>query len=255
MPRTCSVPRRSCRLRRPLPGRRDDLDPGNADPAERIASAGPQTGPPIPAPARASGDESRQPDPELHEVFHGAAKVLLRQGGLRTPREAADHAAQGAARAGAEGLRLVRVEAGRLGRSARHARLAVPAEDEEPTASTRRSPTCRQMRPLAKALKVRFRAEVALGRFDDALSTAKTMFAMSRHLGAAPDVRRRPGGYRDRGHGHRPPGGDAGTAGLPQPLLGADEPTRPSGPHRQGHGRRARGDHRRSSATWTTAPR
>ena len=42
------------------------------------------------------------------------------------------------------------------------------------------------MRPLAKALKVRFRAEVALGRFDDALKTAKTMFAMSRHLALHP---------------------------------------------------------------------
>ena len=30
------------------------------------------------------------------------------------------------------------------------------------------------------------RAEVALGRFDDALRTAKTMFAMSRHLGEHP---------------------------------------------------------------------
>ena len=47
-------------------------------------------------------------------------------------------------------------------------------------------PDVRQLRPLARALKVRFRAEVALGRFDDALRTAKTMFAMSRHLGEHP---------------------------------------------------------------------
>jgi hypothetical protein len=47
-------------------------------------------------------------------------------------------------------------------------------------------PDVRQLRPLARALKVRFRAEVALGRFDDALRTAKTMFAMSRHLGQHP---------------------------------------------------------------------
>jgi hypothetical protein len=33
-------------------------------------------------------------------------------------------------------------------------------------------PDVRQLRPLARALKVRFRAEVALGRFDDALRTA-----------------------------------------------------------------------------------
>jgi hypothetical protein len=44
-------------------------------------------------------------------------------------------------------------------------------------------PDVQQMRVLASALKVRFRAEVALGRFDDALRTAKTMFALSRHLG------------------------------------------------------------------------
>jgi hypothetical protein len=39
---------------------------------------------------------------------------------------------------------------------------------------------------LAKALKVRFRGAVALGRFDDALRTAKTMFALARHLGEHP---------------------------------------------------------------------
>jgi hypothetical protein len=43
-----------------------------------------------------------------------------------------------------------------------------------------------ELRTLAQALKVRFRAEVALHRFDDALRTAQTMFAMSRHLGEHP---------------------------------------------------------------------
>ena len=47
-------------------------------------------------------------------------------------------------------------------------------------------PDVQQLRPLAAALKVRFRAEVALGRFDDAIRTAKTLFAMSRHLGEHP---------------------------------------------------------------------
>jgi hypothetical protein len=47
-------------------------------------------------------------------------------------------------------------------------------------------PDVQQLRSLASALKVRMRAEVALGRFDDALKTAKTMFAMSRHLGEHP---------------------------------------------------------------------
>jgi hypothetical protein len=47
-------------------------------------------------------------------------------------------------------------------------------------------PDVQVMRTLASALKVRFRAEVALGRFDEALRTAKTMFALSRHLGEHP---------------------------------------------------------------------
>jgi hypothetical protein len=47
-------------------------------------------------------------------------------------------------------------------------------------------PDLQMMRQLATALKVRFRAEVALGRFDDALRTAKTLFAMSRHLSEHP---------------------------------------------------------------------
>jgi hypothetical protein len=49
-------------------------------------------------------------------------------------------------------------------------------------------PDVQQMTPLAKALKVRFRAEVALSRFDDAIKTAKTMFAMSRHMGEHPTL-------------------------------------------------------------------
>jgi hypothetical protein len=49
-------------------------------------------------------------------------------------------------------------------------------------------PEVQQLRMLANALKVRFRAEVALRRFDDALRTAKTMFALSRHLGEHPTL-------------------------------------------------------------------
>jgi hypothetical protein len=47
-------------------------------------------------------------------------------------------------------------------------------------------PDVQQLRPVAAALKVRFRAEVALGRFDEAIRTAKTLFAMSRHVGEHP---------------------------------------------------------------------
>src|SRR5262249_27366707 len=39
---------------------------------------------------------------------------------------------------------------------------------------------------VAAGLEVRFRAEVAGQRFDDAIRTAKTMFALSRHLGEHP---------------------------------------------------------------------
>src|SRR5439155_15673598 len=47
-------------------------------------------------------------------------------------------------------------------------------------------PDLQQLRMLAAALKVRFRAEVAERHFDDATRTAKTMFALSRHLGEHP---------------------------------------------------------------------
>ena len=44
-------------------------------------------------------------------------------------------------------------------------------------------PDVQEMRVLAKALKVRCRAEVAAGRIDAALRTQQTMLAMSQHLG------------------------------------------------------------------------
>lgn len=47
-------------------------------------------------------------------------------------------------------------------------------------------PEVQQIRMLAAALKVRFRAEVAENRFDDAIRTAKTIFALSRHMAEYP---------------------------------------------------------------------
>jgi hypothetical protein len=47
-------------------------------------------------------------------------------------------------------------------------------------------PDLPELRILANALKVRFRAEIAEGRFDDGIRTAKTLFAMARHLGEHP---------------------------------------------------------------------
>jgi hypothetical protein len=49
-------------------------------------------------------------------------------------------------------------------------------------------PDLQQIRMLGNALKERFRTEVALRRFDDALRTAKTLFAMSQHLSAHPTL-------------------------------------------------------------------
>jgi hypothetical protein len=49
-------------------------------------------------------------------------------------------------------------------------------------------PEVQQLRSLARGLQVRFRAEIAQCRFDDAIRTAKTMFAMSRHLGEHPSL-------------------------------------------------------------------
>ena len=49
-------------------------------------------------------------------------------------------------------------------------------------------PDVQWMRILASGLKVRVRAEAAERRFDDALVTAKTMFALSRHMGEHPTL-------------------------------------------------------------------
>jgi hypothetical protein len=49
-------------------------------------------------------------------------------------------------------------------------------------------PEVQQIRSLARALQVRFRTEIAQCRFDDAIRTAKTMFAIARHLGEHPTV-------------------------------------------------------------------
>jgi hypothetical protein len=49
-------------------------------------------------------------------------------------------------------------------------------------------PEVQQMRRLAAALKVRFRVEVAEGRFDEAVRTAKTMFALGRSLSEHPTI-------------------------------------------------------------------
>ena len=49
-------------------------------------------------------------------------------------------------------------------------------------------PEVQKLRSLAAALEVRMRGEIADKRFDDALVTAKTLFALSRHLGEHPTL-------------------------------------------------------------------
>jgi hypothetical protein len=49
-------------------------------------------------------------------------------------------------------------------------------------------PEIQQMRMLATALKVRCRAEIAEGRFENAIATLKTMFAEARHMQAHPSI-------------------------------------------------------------------
>jgi hypothetical protein len=49
-------------------------------------------------------------------------------------------------------------------------------------------PDLQQVRGLATVLKVRFRAEAALRRFDDGIRTAKSMFAMARHAAEHPTL-------------------------------------------------------------------
>ncbi len=49
-------------------------------------------------------------------------------------------------------------------------------------------PDLQKMRELARSLQKRFHHEVSLRQFDDALVTAKTMFAMARHMGDHPTL-------------------------------------------------------------------
>ena len=65
---------------------------------------------------------------------------------------------------------------------------------------------------LAAALQVRFRAEVAGQHFDDAIRTAKTMFAFSPPPGRAPHRGRRSGRALGRASRPRHPGRDGAAA-------------------------------------------
>src|SRR5262249_39119473 len=49
-------------------------------------------------------------------------------------------------------------------------------------------PDVQAVRALARALVVRFKSELASGRIDDSIRTAKTLFAMAHHLGEHPTL-------------------------------------------------------------------
>jgi hypothetical protein len=81
---------------------------------------------------------------------------------------------------------------GPLGRADHAARLANPdwqillqLKREGPTLLL---PDVQQLRELADALRVRFRAQLAEHNYDDALVTAQTLFALSRHMGQHPTL-------------------------------------------------------------------
>ena len=137
---------------------------GNVDSADRAAEGRPEAGPPLPAPARVEGDESRQPDPELPQVPHGPG-LHRRPAGSRPHRP---HQADRAARLDKPDWQIL------LKLKTDGINLLLP--------------DLQKMRGLATALQERFRDEVAQRRFDDGLRTAKTMFALARHLGEHPTL-------------------------------------------------------------------
>ncbi len=100
-------------------------------------------------------------------------------------------------------------------------------------------PEVQAMRSLARALQVRFRAEVARGRFDDAIRTAQTMFAMSRHLAEHPCLISDLVGIAIAFTAVVPLEEMLGQPGLPQPLLGVSNPAQSPDPPRKSHGGRA----------------
>jgi hypothetical protein len=49
-------------------------------------------------------------------------------------------------------------------------------------------PEIQQLRKLAAVLKVRYRGQIRVGKFDDAIKSHQTMFALARHLGEHPSL-------------------------------------------------------------------
>ena len=151
-----------------------------------LADGSPEAGAQVSVIAGGAGAAPRQPRAVVPPLFRGTAELLLQQGGRRGTQPLPDDAAQGPADRQDSQLRGLGTNASRLGRAARHARLASPRSRSDREAPTAQMPEFRSLRMLAAALQVRFRGEVARKDFDAAIVTAKTMFAFARHLGECP---------------------------------------------------------------------
>ena len=181
------------------------------------------------------GAEPRQRRPGLSEVLHGAAALLLT---ARRP----SPSAPATRRCRSPSCRLepaarstaARRSGRRTGRPGWIRSTGRPSSASR-TAAWRRLPAeLGPLQVLAAALQVRFRAEVAGRHFDDAIRTAKTMFALARHLGEHPTEVANLVGLWVAHLGLGTPGGDGAAARLPQPLLGADRSALPPGGSAQG---------------------
>ena len=181
-----------------LPCRADEAtaDAGNPDPADRRAGGRPQAGPPLPAPARAQGDESRQSRSRItmkcfmeqqkfffdKESFQRREKLLAMPLKELPARELQDYG----------GFALT---PGRLGGPARQPRLADPAEAEDrrhlPAAPRRAGAPHPGQRPQG-AIPGRGRPGPLRRRPPDRQDHV-------RHVappGRTPDAHRQPGGHR-----------------------------------------------------------
>ena len=161
------------------------------------AGAGSHAGAPIPAIARAQGDESRQSDPELHEVHDGAEEILLRRRGFQSREKLLTMPLKELPAQDLKEYGRFCAESGRPGGSARQSRLAgsAKAEGRRDRAAASRGPADpRAGQGPSGAVSGRDRPMPLRrrdpNRQDDVRHRAP--------FGRAPDLNWRPGGDRDR---------------------------------------------------------
>ena len=162
--------------------------PGTADPAERRAGRGAEAGPQVPALARAQGDEAGQSDPGILEVLSSsstgsfstrrisiAARRCWRCRWTRLPAPDAREFGR---------LALAQVDAAaRLDNPDWQILLKLRADGFETLL-----PDVQAMRTLGGRWRCGSVPRSPRAEFDDAIRTAKTMFAMARHLGEHPTL-------------------------------------------------------------------